>query len=531
MDEQQFQALPEQQRKRLQQQLKDQGLYDGSIDGLWGPGTAAAFQAQQMSQREDEGPTPEEIRQQELQREGERQDALVEIGQIEATGDLEAARNKALELGLPDEARRIGERIEQTESEDPWSVVRRAGANAAWIPGVAVGRWMGQGANTLADKAQESRNRSLRTAAENRLTGLATREGATSAAERAGAVPPKNAFLRTIWRMAPHALLGGAMAGKGALTYFGVDEDDPRIQQDIDTAIGLGAIGAGSGLVERGVQYAKNPGVSPDAGDLSIIESKQLRRDTGQNRMLGGGQTIEGQALPPQESAPNQSSAPATRNVDDVARDLESRFTREQLREQARKAGLKVSGSKTELAQRLASYDKPIKGRVSRAARNAGDKASRAVLPLTVGAMAADAAYNAAEAGGGAIEPGTGRSAEGNNTNRLLATTGAAAGGTAAGYGVQRGLERAGEFVARNAPMAARVGGRALPVAGAGLMAYDAYRVGRDANIDPGPKYPTTRDIGAQYREQMGYGQTQGEEDAGFERDLNELRMMMDYLP
>ena len=38
-----FYALEKQDRKELQVQLTELGLYAGAIDGLWGPGTANAF--------------------------------------------------------------------------------------------------------------------------------------------------------------------------------------------------------------------------------------------------------------------------------------------------------------------------------------------------------------------------------------------------------------------------------------------------------------------------------------------------------
>ena len=44
-----FYALPKQERIEMQTQLSGLGLYDGVIDGLWGPGTAGAFAAAQDS--------------------------------------------------------------------------------------------------------------------------------------------------------------------------------------------------------------------------------------------------------------------------------------------------------------------------------------------------------------------------------------------------------------------------------------------------------------------------------------------------
>jgi len=498
--------------EQAQQFLKDAGIYQGRIDGDAGNLTRSALNAFKAAQAEDQGPSEAELEQQRLELERER---------------LERERER-------DEAQEQ-EEAEETSTE---ALLRRAGATAgAAGAGYGVGRWgIGSGLNYAADEAQRARNRSLAKAAENRMTGLATREGAVAGAQRSGALPPRNALLRVGGRMLPHTLSGGAMIGKGIGALSNVDEDDPAVRQDVDLATGFGLIGAGSGILERGAGYATSPGVSPNAGDISIIESKQLRRNPGQNRLLQGGEAIDGQATQVQDTS-RRVEAP----TDDPDAKIKARadalyntMTRDQLREQARKAGLSTSGSKQALAERIAGYDKPIKGRVARSARKAGDAAGRAFVPLTVGALAADAAYNAAEAGQGAVEPGTGMRAEGDGTNRLLAATGAGAAGTAGGYGVMRGLEKAGEMAARYAPTATRMVGRAAGPVGMGMMAYDAYNVAQNADIDPGPKYPTTRDIGAAYREQMGYGeqpQTQGEEDAGFERDLEDLRRMMDRLP
>src|SRR5688572_64654 len=97
MNQQQFMALPEDQRKALQQKLIDEGLYAGKADGKFGAGTKAAFE--QMAKREADGAKAVQEA-----AERKRQDDLREkelgIRELEAQGkkttsDAEAAKTAA----------------------------------------------------------------------------------------------------------------------------------------------------------------------------------------------------------------------------------------------------------------------------------------------------------------------------------------------------------------------------------------------------------------------------------------------------
>jgi hypothetical protein len=79
--------------------------------------------------------------------------------------------------------------------------------------------------------------------------------------------------------MAPHLGLGGFMAGKGAYMLNQEGEDDPFYPKMVNRAAGIGMLGAGTGIAERGITYGVSPGVPPDAKSIAVIESNQLRRN------------------------------------------------------------------------------------------------------------------------------------------------------------------------------------------------------------------------------------------------------------
>jgi len=126
--------------------------------------------------------------------------------------------------------------------------------------------------------------------------------------------------------------------------------------------------------------------------------------------------------------------------------------------------------------------------RISKALDDLGPKGAAAIAGLV--------AYDAIR---GDAEAADGEQSGGSMAEALLGST--AAGGAA--YGGMKGLEKAGELAARYAPGAMRMLGRAAGPVGAGLTAYDAYNAFQNADIDPGPKYPTTRDIASAYRQQQ----------------------------
>lgn len=178
-----------------------------------------------------------------------------------------------------------------------------ASGGVAPIAGWAMGRAMGGGINKLADKAQEFKNRSLQGAAEDRLRGVTTREGARIGTERSGAMPSPNSVVRVSGRMLPHLISGAGMGAKGALMLSQVKEDDPLEMQALNRGLGLGMLGAGVGIAERGAAYGIAPGVTPDARAISIMESNQLRRG-GLDRAVDKGPVTAQTLQPDQEALP-----------------------------------------------------------------------------------------------------------------------------------------------------------------------------------------------------------------------------------
>lgn len=268
MNEEQFKALSEDQRKALQRELQAKGLYpaDARIDGVWGPATGAAFQLQETRMAEREAAA--------------RQDALEQerlaIERTKAQSQAQQTEAEAGRLAAETEARnRYNE-----QSSSNLGLATSVGANvAAPLVGVATGRAMGAGINALMDRSQENKNRVLAAAAEDRLKGVTTRKGAQSGTTVAGAMPARNSVLRVGGRMLPHAITGAGMAAKGAAMLSQGNEDDPYYTQMANRAAGLGMIGTGVGIAERGANYAVSPGVSPDAKSIAIIESEGLRRN------------------------------------------------------------------------------------------------------------------------------------------------------------------------------------------------------------------------------------------------------------
>jgi len=481
MNKQQFQALPEAQRLQLQERLQEQGFYQDEIDGVWGPATAAAFKAQELSQAQDQGPTDNEVR----------------LKELELAGD-----------------EREEQQEEKAEQESPIGIARRVGATlGAPLAGYGLGRWgIGGGLNYAADKAQEARNESLAKAAENRRSGLATRDGALAGAQRSGALPPRNSFLRIGGRMLPHTIAGGGMIGKGAAVMAGMEENAPPVREDTDMATALGLMGTGAGILERGAGYATSPGVSPDAGDISIIESNQLRRNAQASPMaqaLAGDQARE--ITPPQTPTEGRTALPAPEEAEaqgqsvrrsDRAKELtrvanvkgRSKLNKAEALNAVRETVEKDQKARTAVAKKLSEmgYDtKPgpkYLERISKALDDLGPKGAAAIAGLV--------AYDAIR---GDAEAADGEQSGGSMAEALLGST--AAGGAA--YGGMKGLEKAGELAARYAPGAMRMLGRAAGPVGAGLTAYDAYNAFQNADIDPGPKYPTTRDIASAYRQQQ----------------------------
>lgn len=299
MDKQTFNQLPLTQRKAHQQRLKESGHYAGDVDGEWGPGTETAFKLR------DEG-----------KEKSARQEREGRIAETQAEAEAEKAKAEADRIRAQAEAERLRSIQSQQYAEQansPEGVATTFAANTvAPVSGVALGRMMGLGLNALADRSQDSRNFALQGAAQDRLDGRTTREGARVGTERSGALPPSNSFQRVTGRMLPHAITGGAMIGKGGLLL--ADEGGESFYADqANQAAGLGMIGTGAGLLERGAAYAVNPGVSPDARSIAIMESNQLRRNPAAQAQANRLQQAQDAPPAPQAPAPRATPAPGSK--------------------------------------------------------------------------------------------------------------------------------------------------------------------------------------------------------------------------
>jgi hypothetical protein len=272
MNEQQFNSLPLEQRKIAQQRLLDLGVYNGAADGKWGAGTKAAFElATKRSQ--------EEAKAGEVAAERKRADDLrakeLEIESLKAEGN-----KGAVDAATAEQTARTKRKQEyDTQANSGVGIAAQIASNsAAPLGGYYVGRGIGSGLNWAADRSQASKNAVLQGAAEDRVAGLTTRDGARLGTERAGAMPASNSGVRAFGRMLPYGITGAAMLGKGGAILAGGGEDEPFWPSTVNHGVGLGMLGAGAGILEQGANYAQNPGVAPDARAIAIMESNQLRR-------------------------------------------------------------------------------------------------------------------------------------------------------------------------------------------------------------------------------------------------------------
>lgn len=294
MDQSTFDRLPLAQREALQQQLIDQGLYGGSPDGKWGVGTAAAFrQQEQQKAAKEERDRAEALKNREL-----------DIRETEAKGKA------AEQIAVAKETERKSKAKEEynKQATSPLGMATQTAASiGAPAAGTTAGLAFGKGINLAQDAAQARRNATLMAAAEDRVRGLTTRKGAVKGTELAGAMPYENPYLRVASRLAPHVGLGAISMGKGAELLSHTDEDQPFYPRMADRAAGLGYIGAGAGLMKRGIQQAANPGISPDVQALSIINSDQLRRSGmgGTSKSSGRDITPFSQTVPPAAAGPS----------------------------------------------------------------------------------------------------------------------------------------------------------------------------------------------------------------------------------
>lgn len=272
MEEQDFLALSVDQRKALQRQLQTQGLYAGPIDGKSGDGVRTALKAQKAAQAEQARAAATAEAQ-------ARSDKLKEQEIANKRLELEtAAKSSGAEDALK-VAAALRKAAYDKDAQSGLGIAANVASGApAVLAGVGAGRMMGTGVNALMDASQRSKNDVLAATAADRVAGLTTREGARTGATLAGAMPSENSIMRVGGRMFPQFALGAAMAGKGGLMLHDDNEDNGFYPQMVNRAAGLGMIGAGTGLAERGITYGVAPGVAPDAKSIAVINSNQLRR-------------------------------------------------------------------------------------------------------------------------------------------------------------------------------------------------------------------------------------------------------------
>jgi hypothetical protein len=376
MQESDYLKLPTAQRKQLQKQLQEQGLYFGPIDGLSGEGMRTAFKQQKdKAAAEAERKEASRLKEKELEIE-----ATKATGQ-KATSEAEAERTRQeTEASKAKEARRA------KYNEDANSALGMTAQSAATLAapalGTAGGLRFGKFVNERQDLGQERRNATLRGAAEDRVKGLTTREGAIKGTSLAGAMPYENRLLRVGSRMGAHLGLGALSAGKGAEVLSQYDEDQPFYPRMADRAAGLGYIGFGSGLIKRGIEQAAQPGVSPDAQALSIINSTQLRR----NGLQGPSRELTATTIEPDATgAPKALPAPEAKETASVA----SRpGTKAYLLQQAKDLGIKGATrmAKADLADKVANKLLEHGGRRTVGPRGGGGTA--AAIGAALGYMA-----------------------------------------------------------------------------------------------------------------------------------------------
>jgi len=279
MNEKQFNALSVEQRKAVQQKLQDAGHYTGAIDGRWGDTTKSAFEleakalaaAEATTAAKDEKARADKLRETELALEAERLRQAGKTKDVEDEGTKAANAEKLAKLMLR-------QKHDEEASSGLGTAAQAAAGAPAVLTGVGAGRAMGLGINAFMDASQENKNKTLRAVAENRVKGLTTTEGARAGARLAGAMPAEKPLARVGGRMWPHLGLGTFMAGKGGLMLADRGEDDPFYPDQLNRAAGLGMIGAGTGIAERGILQGVAPRVVPDADAIAVINSSQLRR-------------------------------------------------------------------------------------------------------------------------------------------------------------------------------------------------------------------------------------------------------------
>lgn len=485
--------------KEAQRLLQAKGHYKGRIDGSLGKNpsesaTMSAARAYSAAEAEKEA----------RRRQAEERDAAIR----EETARAEAASKKAGAKKETAEAEEIERKSKAREEYDrqamsPLGLATQSAATLA-PPAItgAIGLKAGEKVNEYLDRGQEKRNVDLRGAAEDRVKGLTTREGAVTGTRLAGAMPPSNPLLRVGSRMAPHMGLGALSIGKGVQLLSDVDEEQPFYPRMADRAAGLGYIGFGAGLAKRGLQYAASPGVSPDAQALSVINSNRLIRNN-QNQVgapVNRGQIIDAETVPDTPPPQRQPSAPTAFEP--------APGSRAYYAQEAKRLGVKGISrmNKADLVQAVNEANQ------NNATRRVRTKTPKAIPGIAGPAIAAGLAYMAT--------PDDAMAADGSMTGQDRALTNAAIAG--GGYA---GANRLLQALPSNAR---QFGGRLLSATAAPMAATDITSeiVQRRAPL-PGQEPPgfmeTVGGVASDLAGKVFLGQSDADDSARMMRDMSQV--------
>lgn len=378
MTEAEFRALPLKTRKEIQQRLKDANLYASTVDGNYGPSTASALRQEEERRVNDE----------ERSRKGRIEEETAAADAEKKRAEADAALAKAAAERAATERKAAYDK----EAGSALGVTTQIGTNtAAPLAGYAAGRGIGSGLNALADRSQASKNNVLAAAADDRINGLTTREGARAGTTVSGAMPSRNSLARVGGRMLPHSITGAGMIAKGGAMLSQGNEDDPFYAQMANRAAGLGMLGTGVGVIEQGANYAINPGVAPDARSIAIMESNQLRRQglPGGRASADRGQIIDAEVVP---DAPDQKALPAPETASPQP------GSKAYYAQEAKRLGVKGVTRKTK-AELVEAVNQANAGNATRRVR--GPKTSAVAGPLAAAGLAYMATPSDANASGG----------------------------------------------------------------------------------------------------------------------------------
>lgn len=397
--------------KEAQRKLQALGHYNGRIDGLLGknPSKSATMAAAQKYSAEEA--EKEAKRKQDADRQ-----ARIEEKKADADAEVKkaGAKKETAEASEIERKSKAREEYERQALSPMGTATQSAATTVAPIVSGVAGLKFGRKLNERLDAGQEKRNIALRGAADDRVKGLTTREGAITGTKLAGAMPPSNRLLRVGSRMAPHMGLGALSIGKGAQILSDVDEDQPFYPRMTDRAAGLGFIGFGTGLAKSGLEYAASPGVSPDSQALSVINSNRLIRNP--PNQVGGpvnrGQIIDAETVP---DAPQQRQLPPP-----AAPESPTPGSRAYYAQEAKRLGVKgiTRMNKADLVQAVNEANQ------NNATRRVRAKTPKAIPGIAGPAIAAGLAYMATPDDAYAADGGSTTGQDGALTNAAIAGSG-----------------------------------------------------------------------------------------------------------